>query len=388
MSIKAKIMILLKYGGSWSLGAALQLALLVLLWRATHGARRRWAVGLWASFFLAYLVIPVDYVLGLTFPAALYRAVVLPALAWQFGTGLALAGLAVIRAVGAVRSWRGWGPKGPATFVALVGVPRVRVAMGMLFFLGALLPAWGMRQALAPPCVVRISIPVRGLRAPVSVLHVTDLHTGYFCGPAELARVVRLARELSPDLVVLTGDQLHGAHAPFSAWLRDGLTGLTAPSGVYQVAGNHDYRTGVQTLFEALKPLGVVALHDEHRVVATPGGPLVLAGVNDLYYGGRLDRTLAGRPPELPVVLLSHRPDVLPAAAAAGVDVVLAGHTHGGQVCLAGVCLSDFEGPYRRGLYHQGGTVMVVSSGVGTTGLPLRLFSPPEVALITLEPAP
>ncbi len=384
MSIKAKIMILLKYGGSWILGAFLQLALLFLIWRGLRGVRRRWALGVWAVFFAAYCVIPIDALFSLTLPPGLYRALVLPALAWQFATGLFLAGLGA--AVAGLRGVRRMGSREAAARAWDSG--PIRWALSVLFVLGIALSAVGFRQALAAPRVVRRTIPVRGLGAPVTILHVTDLHTGYFCGPAELRRVVRIARELRPDLIVLTGDQLHGAHGPFVGWLGRGLDGLRAPLGVFQVAGNHDYRTGLWLLYQALRPLGVVPLHDAHRVLATAGGPLVLAGMDDLRYGGVLDDALAGRPLGVPVVLLSHRPEVLPRAAAAGVDVVLAGHTHGGQVCLFGACLSDFEGPWRRGLYRSGGTVMNVSSGVGTTGLPLRWSSPPDVTLITLEPAP
>ena len=384
MSIKAKIMILLKYGGSWILGAILQLALLVLIWRGLQGARRRWALGAWAVFFCAYCLIPIDSLFSLTLPAGLYRALVLPALAWQFATALALFGFgATVAWIAVARRTRcreaaaqAWG-SGP-----------VQGTLAVLFAVGLALPSAGFHQALGAPRVVRRTVPVSGLVAPVTILHVTDLHAGYFCGPAELGRVVRIARELAPDLIVLTGDQLHGAHGPFVGWLRRGLAGLTAPLGVYQVAGNHDYRTGLWLLYQALRPLGVIPLHDAHRVLATAGGPLVLAGVDDLRYGGNLADALAGRPVGVPVVLLSHRPEALPRAAAAGVDVVLAGHTHGGQVCLFGACLSDFEGPWRRGMYRFGDTVMNVSSGVGTTGLPLRWSSPPDVTLITLEPAP
>ena len=383
MSIKAKIMILLKYGGSWILMFIVQLVLLALIWRQTRGNVRRLAVAIWAVFFIAYCLVPLDFLFSLTIPVEAYRWLVLPALIWQFAVGLAMLGLlAGVAWLGIARRIH---PMQALPW--LLGSVVFRGALWALFFAGFAFAGVGWHNALKPPTLVRHVIPVRGLRSPVTILHVTDTHAGYFCGARELARVVEMADSLRPDLVLLTGDQLHGSHEPFADLLRQGLAGLKAKHGVFQVAGNHDHRLGVHRLYDQLAPLGVVALHNRHVVVETDGGPLVIAGVDDTYYGGDLRAALADRPAGRPVLLLSHRPDVLAAAAAAGVDVVFSGHTHGGQLCLFGLCMSDFEGPFQRGLYREGGTTMNVSSGVGTTGLPLRIFSPPEVDWIVLEPA-
>ncbi len=383
MSIKAKIMILLKYGGSWVLMFLVQLVLLAMIWRRTRGGLRLLAVTVWAMFFLAYLLVPIDFVFSLTFPVNLYRVMVMTALLWQFAVGFAalglLAGLAWMLLRHRLRP--------SLACDRLLATSGMRGVLWGLFFAGFLFAASGLHQALRPPVVVRHVVPLRTLKAPVTILHITDTHAGYFCSEDDLRRVVDLARELDPDLIVLTGDQLHGAHAPFAALLRRGLTGLHARYGVYQVAGNHDHRTGVGLLYDALAPLGVVPLHNRHVVVPTDAGPLAIAGIDDTRYGGDLQGALAGLPRGVPVLLLSHRPDVLSAAAAAGVDVVFSGHTHGGQLCLFGLCLSDVEGPFRRGLYRRQGTTLIVSSGVGTTGLPLRMFSPASVDWIVLEPS-
>ncbi|PKN21116.1 MAG: hypothetical protein CVU65_17505 [Deltaproteobacteria bacterium HGW-Deltaproteobacteria-22] len=392
MSIKAKIMILLKYGGSWVLMFLVQLVLLAMIWRRTRGGTRLLVVTVWALFFAAYLLVPIDFVFSLTFPVNLYRSMVIPALIWQFAVGFAALGLIAGLAWMLVRyrmfpvaDRRRMRPS--EALERLLARSGMRGALWGLFFAGFLFAASGLHQALRPPVVVRHVIAVRGLKAPVTILHLTDTHAGYFCSEEDLRRVVDLARELKPDLVVLTGDQLHGAHAPFAALLRRGLTGLQARYGVYQVAGNHDHRTGVGLLYDALAPLGVVSLHNRHVVVPTDAGPLAIAGIDDTRYGGDLQAALADLPQGVPVLLLSHRPDVLAAAAAAGVDVVFSGHTHGGQICLFGLCLSDVEGRLRRGEYRLQGTTLIVSSGVGTTGLPLRMFSPAEVDWIVLEPA-
>lgn len=369
MSIKAKIVYLSKYGGFWLLFFMIQIMAGFWLWRHAHGRFRRPVLTAWAVFLAAYCVVPLDYAFGWTLPVAAYRMLVLSSIVWQAAFLPALLGFVLAsRISGRPRESR-W----PA---ALAGV---------LFLAGAFSGARGVQNALAPPRLLRLRVPVPGLHGRITILHVTDIHAGYFQSASDIARLRDLVPG-EPDLVVFTGDQMHGNHAPFLRFLEEGIARLPARLGKFQVAGNHDHRLGEAPLYEALSRAGVTPLDDRHVVLDTPAGPLVVAGVDDVHYGGNLRRALAGLPPGIPVLLLSHRPEVLPEAAAAGVRVILAGHTHGGQVCLGSwICLSDFEGSYRRGVYRHGDAWMNVSSGLGTTGLPVRLFSPPDAAWIELE---
>ncbi len=378
MSIKAKIMILLKYGGSTLFALVLQLFCLLLIRKIAHRDTRRMMTGIWLLFFLALLLIPLDALLGLTLPVTIYRMIVFPALMWQFATGFLVFGLLAV--------WLMTSRKTGKDLLETFRERRWRHLWIFLFGSGLFLSAHGLDQAMSPPEVVVRVIPVRGLESRVTILHVTDAHVGYFFNVSELRRITEGLPE-SPDLIVFTGDQLHGFHPPFLEAFIKGTRDLSARLGVFQVPGNHDHRLGAKKLLQASGSRGMVGLRNEHVVLDTGKGSLVLAGIDDLKYGGDLDRALAGKPGQVPVVLLSHRPEVLPAAAAAGVDVVLSGHTHGGQICLGSLfCLSDVEGRLRRGIYRRGRTVLSVSSGVGTTGLPFRFFSPPDVGFIILVP--
>lgn len=318
-----------------------------------------------------YCIVPVDYILGWTLPVSLYRFLVSASIIWHASFLPAIFVCAMAMRGG--RCLSNWA-KGGAL---------------LCFAMGSFLGIHGVQQALLAPQLHRLRIQVPGLHGRLTLLHITDIHAGYFQSSADILRLRSLLPE-TPDFILLTGDQMHNAHVPFLSLLKEALFQLPAKQGKFQVAGNHDHRVGEQVLYEALQSAGVVALDDEHVMMETPAGPLVIAGVDDIHYGGNLARALAGRPEGVPVVLLSHRPEIFPNAAKAGVLLVLAGHTHGGQVCLGSwLCLSDVEEPHwRKGVYRQGNSWMFVSSGLGTTGMPVRLFSPPDVGWIELEGVP
>ncbi|HKQ96336.1 MAG TPA: hypothetical protein VJV75_00530, partial [Candidatus Polarisedimenticolia bacterium] len=138
-----------------------------------------------------------------------------------------------------------------------------------------------------------------------------------------------------------------------------------------------------------LEGCGIAVLHNRSVSIAPDGAsPLALAGIDDRHAGKPdLDAALGGVPPGAPVILLSHNPDVLFDAARHGVALVLSGHTHGGQVRIPGLPVLVRMSRYRldEGQYRTGSTVLVVSRGLGVTGLPIRLFCPPEAVLLTLR---
>ncbi|NOZ58018.1 MAG: metallophosphoesterase [Euryarchaeota archaeon] len=217
-----------------------------------------------------------------------------------------------------------------------------------------------------------------GLRA----VHLTDTHfsTSVF-SPAEVAAAIT---ELDPELIFHTGDLLTyrrglGEAVRFLEALRD-----TAP--VYLVPGNHDHWSGVGAagLKEALGSRGIVVLANS----ATGYGDLAIAGVDDPYTGrANLERALSGAEGEVRL-LLAHSPQII-GEAAQRVELVLAGHTHGGQVRLhgAGALWLPMPREYRRfdyGLFSVGRARMFVSRGVGTGYLPVRLNCPPEIVLLSL----
>jgi len=237
--------------------------------------------------------------------------------------------------------------------------------------------------------VMEGEIAVRGLPEAfrgVRLLLITDLHTGPFLAPGALALTFRRLLRLAPDLILLGGDVATTRVEDLERFGR-AFRILTAPLGVYGVLGNHDHYTGDPgAVARFLEASGVRMLVNRSVSIGRGGAVLHLAGIDDLNSGAPdLEAALAG-PPHL---LLSHNPDVFFVAALRGVPLVLAGHTHGGQVRIPGlpvlVRMSRFH--LDEGHYATRDSQLVVSRGLGVSGIPLRVACPPEAVLLTLRPA-
>mgnify|MGYP003869488655 CR=1 FL=1 len=228
---------------------------------------------------------------------------------------------------------------------------------------------------------------------PLHILHLSDLHIERIT-PREREILFQVA-EMQPDLIVLTGDFLSTSNLndPLS-WqeTRWFLNHLHAPFGVYAVNGNIDSPLTMRVLFEGL-PIRV--LDDEVEALQLPDRMLYLIGVS--HQGLERDRTalktLSGNiPPGATRVLLYHTPDLIETAAAEGIHLYLAGHTHGGQIRLpfygAVLTLSVYGKQYEKGHYTVGATHLYVSRGIGMEGWiapRVRFLCPPEMVEITLH---
>jgi predicted MPP superfamily phosphohydrolase len=226
-----------------------------------------------------------------------------------------------------------------------------------------------------------------GLRVGV----MTDLHAGMpHAGLDAVARATNTLQAERPDLICLLGDFID--RRAFFAGPVDAdalavrLAALRAPRGVMAVLGNHDWYAGASRIATALSGIGIHVLEDEARPA---GDGLWTAGVGDYRIrGARLGRALAGVPEGEPVLLLSHDPDVFPLVPAR-VALTLSGHTHGGQVGIPYLrrrfVPSHYGERYVHGHVAEGGRHLYVSSGLGTSGIPVRLLMPPEVVILTLR---
>ena len=255
--------------------------------------------------------------------------------------------------------------------------------------------------------VTRHTRALSGLRAPLTVAFLTDLHSGPYIGLGSVRAWVGATLALRPDLILLGGDQFDRRSEAASGDLLAELARLRAPLGTYAVWGNHDYghfgheerrprdprrpdwTARREQLEAAFAAAGVPVLRNAGRAVR---GDLWVSGVDD-YWNGRPDAAaaLAGAGTRA-TLLVSHNPDLLPELPP-GVGLALSGHTHGGQVRLplvgAPLVPSRYGQRYAMGwVTGAHGTPGYVSRGLGLSGLPLRNLCEPEIALLRLVPAP
>jgi uncharacterized protein len=217
----------------------------------------------------------------------------------------------------------------------------------------------------------------------------SDLHAGALhAGPSAIARAVERLNEEAPDVTLLLGDYID-AHPVWGGRVAPELVArelaaLEAPLGTLAVLGNHDWKQAGDDMWRALRTAGIEVL--ENRVVETGG--LYVAGLADLRKRRPdLPGALAGVPAGAPVVLLAHDPDAFPYVPDR-VALTLSGHTHGGQIAipvLRRVAIPSRYGErFARGHVIEDGRHLYVTSGLGTSGLPLRLLAPPEVVVLEL----
>jgi predicted MPP superfamily phosphohydrolase len=243
---------------------------------------------------------------------------------------------------------------------------------------------------------MRLALPrwpaaLAGLRVGV----MTDLHAGVLhAGEDAIARWVDRMNAERPDVVLLAGD-FTDAHPLFGRRLAperiaERLAPLEAPLGRVAVLGNHDWRAFGMRMWTALAAAGIPVLENDAAALDAPGGRLHVAGLADVRFRRPdLARALAGIPGEEPVIVLSHDPDAFPFVPAR-VALTVSGHTHGGQVAIPLLRLpampSRHGERYARGHIVEHGRHLVVGTGLGTSGVPLRLFAPPELLVLELHP--
>lgn len=237
---------------------------------------------------------------------------------------------------------------------------------------------------------VRLSLGrVRPLDPPLKVVQVSDIHSGLFMTPAQMRHCAETVQQLQPDLFVLTGDFISNSVAYLLPCVKE-MARVRARYGSFAVLGNHEHwYAEPEEVIAVFADEGIPVLQNAHRILETDRGPVALAGIDDLRFGlPDLNRALEGLDPALPTILLSHRPEIFPQAAARNIALTLSGHYHGGQVkvSLLGFDLSPAHllSPYPEGLYRLRNCHLYVNRGLGTTGTPVRLNAPPEITLFHL----
>ena len=234
--------------------------------------------------------------------------------------------------------------------------------------------------------LARLPAAFAGLR----LVQLSDIHHGLYMPSERVTQAVELANRLEPDLVALTGDFVSNS-VHYIEPVAEALGRLRAPLGVFAVLGNHDYRVGAHRVAAALERHAIAVLRNRHVCLARGSASLFVAGVDDgRHKQDNLRQALAGTSPETTTLLLCHNPAILPLAAACGVELILSGHTHGGQIGMPRLrSLAAARGlrlPLAHGWREFNGTKLYVSRGLGTVILPIRFRCPAEIPVLQLQP--
>lgn len=270
--------------------------------------------------------------------------------------------------------------------LAVAGVPVPRTVAVAVLAVAALLVVYGVIEARRVPRVREVPVRIGRLGPGLDGLRVavvTDTHFGPIERSRWSARVVEVVNGLEPDVVVHAGDLADGAvarRAPQVAPLGD----VRAPLGRFYIPGNHEHFGDLAGWVEHLRGLGWRPLVNAHELLERGGDRLVVAGIDDRTGSPDLPAALAGTDPVLPVLLLAHQPRQVADAVAAGVDLQVSGHTHGGQIWPFHLLVRTDQ-PALAGLSRHGErTQLYVSRGTGIWGPPLRVFAPSEITVLTL----
>ena len=272
--------------------------------------------------------------------------------------------------------------------------------------LALLVTALGFLNARRTPAVVRVDVPIKGLPEALhgfTLAQISDIHVGPTIKHAYLQRIVGTVNALGADVVAITGDLVDGSVAALAAHVAP-LAGLQSRHGTFFVTGNHEYYSGAQAWIDELRRLGLTVLMNEHVVLHHGNAlhsdaqddsqimaPLVLAGVTDFgahhfIEAHRSDphAAIEGAPPAALVrVLLAHQPRSAAAAASAGFDLQLSGHTHGGQFYPWNLFVR-FQQPFTAGLGKLQNLWVYTSRGTGYWGPPKRFGAPSEITAVRL----
>ncbi|WP_024955068.1 metallophosphoesterase [Sulfurospirillum arcachonense] len=244
----------------------------------------------------------------------------------------------------------------------------------------------GFINGFKKPIIKEVEVKIKGLKKELNIVQISDVHIGKSLGKEFFDSIVKPINTLDADIVVITGD-LVDLHVSQIGDKLESLKDIKARYGVYFVSGNHEYFHGVEAICEHLKSLHVKVLENESLVI---NNQINLAGITDLM-GRRLDllqpdlqKALLQVNPDLPTVLLAHQPKITKELKNEKIDLILSGHTHGGQIFPFGL-LVLLDQPYLAGLYqHSEKTQIFVNAGAGYWGPPIRILAPSEIVKLKL----
>lgn len=234
-----------------------------------------------------------------------------------------------------------------------------------------------------------VQIKINNLAKPYSIVQLSDIHIGGLINEAYIAQMVEKVNALKPDLVVITGDLIDIKIENAKGALNE-LTKLNSTYGTYFIVGNHEYFHGIQEIIDTVNGLGIKVLENENLYIGEKDKGFNLAGVYD-WFGYRADtfkpdinKALQNKDDNSPTILLAHQPRYI-AEVKSGVDLMLSGHTHGGQLYPFRALVKLVQ-PYISGLHQHNDELQIyINRGSGFWGPPMRLGSMAEITKITIS---
>lgn len=223
------------------------------------------------------------------------------------------------------------------------------------------------------------------------IVFLTDIHHGPFFSKDRLKKLVLLVNNLKPDIVLLGGDYVHREPKYIESCFEE-LKNLKAPYGKYGVLGNHDHWEGAELTKVNAENAGIELLDNNAKWIHKGGEQIKIGGVGDMFEDiQNIEPTVNDVEQNDFVILLSHNPDYVETIKTKSIDLVLSGHTHGGQVTLFGLWAPIVpiknKQKYRTGIVDTPFTKVIISNGIGTITPPLRFFARPQIYVINLRQA-
>ncbi len=226
------------------------------------------------------------------------------------------------------------------------------------------------------------------------IVQISDTHFGTSVDTETALEAMKLANAQNPDLILITGDLIDGK--PEQA-IKQAETYkiLKAEYGVYGIHGNHEYYSYPQEWDKIWKDFGITMLNNEHVTISVAGkNAITIAGVNDrqgakvnnaTYEAPNIDKALENSTPGIPVILMSHRPDIFDEAASKGIDLTLSGHTHGGMLIGVNKLVEFANKGYVAGYYHKGNSKLIVDSGTFLWGGFFTRLGTPKGEIVVID---
>jgi len=262
----------------------------------------------------------------------------------------------------------------------------LKIGAGGLAAAPLILSGYGSAYAGKAYEVCELTLP---FGCPLRVVQLTDIHAGIYMTRREMQHYAAEVMALEPDLFVLTGDFVSNSIEFLPGCLEE-MAIVRARYGTFATLGNHEnWVAGLRRIQAIFRQYEIPLLQNTHRVIRTGKGSFAVAGIDDIRSGHPdLEAALFRLDPVMPTILLSHRPEIFPDAAARRITLTLSGHYHGGQIKISlpggDFSLAHLRTPYPEGLYRIDDSRLYVSRGIGTTFTPVRLNARPEITVVNL----